>query len=88
MKKARHSIKRAKLIAVRAVEDYIYYLTDRKRIVKSNLLAGLMRGIGTGLGFWLLSALLAVLLAFLADNGVPLMDKLVEYFINAAQKYS
>ncbi|UKI19860.1 MAG: DUF5665 domain-containing protein [Oscillospiraceae bacterium] len=88
MKKAEHNIKRARLIAVRALDDYIYYLTDKKRIVKSNFLAGLMRGIGTGIGFWLLSALLAVLFAFLADNGVPLVDKLVEYFIKAAQKYS
>ena len=38
--------------------------------------------------FIICKKLLAVLFAFLADNGVPLVDKLVEYFIKAAQKYS
>ena len=88
MKKIGGNIKRAKLLAVRALNDYVYYLTDRKRIIRSNFLAGVMRGMGSAIGFWLLSAAIIALLAFLADNGVPLVDRLVKYFIRTAEKYT
>lgn len=88
MKLAKRNFKRAKLIAVRALNDYVYYLTDRKRIIKSNLLAGLMRGIGNAFGFWMLSALLIYLISLLADSGVPIIDKIIRHFVEAIEKYS
>ncbi len=87
MKKAKRNIIRAKIIAVRALNDYIYYLTDKRRIVLSNLLAGVMRGIGGAIGFWLLSTLLILIFGFLADQGVPLLDAIIKYFANTLEKY-
>ena len=61
MKKRVNTFKRARLIAVRALNDYVYYLQSKKIIVINNLLAGIMRGIGSALGFWIISAMLLAL---------------------------
>ena len=87
MKLVKRNFGRAKLIAVRAINDYLYYLTDKRRIVIHNLLAGIMRGVGGAIGFWLLSAILILLFSFLAEQGVPLLDGIIKYFVNALEKY-
>lgn len=87
MKRGKRNLIRAKIIAVRAINDYLYYLVDKRKIVVHNLIAGIMRGVGGAIGFWLLSAIIVLLFSFLAEHGVPLLDGIIKYFVNALEKY-
>ena len=53
--RAKHvKTKTARSIAAYTVDDYMNYLTDTKKIIKNNLIAGLARGLGMAVGFSIL----------------------------------
>ncbi len=51
--------------------EYVMYLQDRRRLLRTNFLAGLMRGFGFAVGFSLLGAVVVVLVQRLALANLP-----------------
>ena len=51
--------------------EYVMYLQDRRRLLLTNFLAGLMRGMGFAIGFSILGALVVVLVQRLALENLP-----------------
>lgn len=51
--------------------EYILYLQNRRRLLATNFLAGLMRGAGFAVGFSLLGALVVVLVRRFALDNLP-----------------
>ena len=53
--------------------EYVMYLQDRRRLLATNFLAGLMRGMGFAVGFSILGAVVVVLVQRLALENLPLI---------------
>lgn len=51
--------------------EYVMYLQDRRRLLITNFLAGVMRGMGFAIGFSILGALVVVLVQHLALENLP-----------------
>lgn len=51
--------------------EYVMYLQDRRRLLITNFLAGLMRGMGFAVGFSILGALVIMLVQKLALQNLP-----------------
>lgn len=67
------------------LDEYVAYLTDRRRFIRRNLLAGVCRGLGFTLGFSVLGALLAVLLRALVADNIPLIGGFLAEVIRAIE---
>ena len=72
--------KTARSIAAYTVDDYMNYLTDTKKIIKNNLIAGM------AVGFSILGAVFIYLLTVLAGSGVPIIDKLISYIMDIVER--
>ena len=63
--------------------DYLRYLDDRKRFIRTQFLAGLLRGAGMAVGFTVLGAILVLALQKLAQQNLPIIGdflvRLVEF---------
>ena len=64
-----HSFERMQL------EDYLSYVSDRRKLFRNNLLIGVARGLGTAVGFALLGALVIVLLQHLMVSNIPIIGE-------------
>ena len=83
MKKARIvTAKTSRIIAWAVLRDYLYYLSDTKRIVINNFLAGLFKGIGNAVGFFILGAVIIYLISLLASRNLPIIGDFLEEIIN------
>jgi len=51
--------------------EYIMYIQDRRRLLITNLIAGMMRGMGFAVGFTILGALVILLARQLALANLP-----------------
>lgn len=51
--------------------EYVMYLQDRRRLLLTNFLAGVMRGMGFAIGFSILGAIVVVLVQRLALENLP-----------------
>lgn len=74
--------KTSRIIAWAVLRDYLYYLSDTKRIIKNNFLAGLFKGIGSGIGFILISALLVYFITQLAARNLPVIGDFLQEIVN------
>lgn len=70
--------KTSRIIAWAVLRDYLYYLSDTKRIVLNNFLAGLFKGVGSAIGFSLLSALIIWFITFLASRNLPVIGEFLQ----------
>ncbi|MBR2860810.1 MAG: hypothetical protein IKB86_03130 [Clostridia bacterium] len=83
MKKAKIvTTKTSRIIAWAVLRDYLYYLSDTKRIVLNNFLAGLARGVGSAIGFSVLSAVLIYLISQLASRNLPIIGDILQEIVN------
>lgn len=83
MKKAKIvTTKTSRIIAWAVLRDYLYYLTDSKRIIKNNFLAGLFKGMGSAIGFLLLSGILLYFLTLLASKNLPVIGDLLQEIVD------
>ena len=55
------------------LEEYVRYITDRKRLWRTNLLIGMARGLGTVIGVTVLGAVLIALLQRMVTENVPVL---------------
>ncbi len=74
--------KTSRIIAWSVLRDYLYYLTDTKRIIKNNFLAGLLRGVGSAIGFTVISAVIVYLATLLAARNLPVIGDFLQEIVN------
>ena len=67
------------------LDEYMQYVTDRKRVIFSHLLFGMLRGMGFAIGFSILSAVVVVLMRHLVVENIPLIGGFMAEVINAIQ---
>lgn len=67
------------------LDDYVEYISNRKRLIASNLLYGMVRGFGFTIGFTVLGALLVVLLKNLVSENIPLIGNFLAEVIHAIE---
>lgn len=66
--------------------EYIRYLDDRKRFIRTQLVAGLLRGVGMAIGFTLLGAVIVLILQRLAQQNLPLIGNFLVEVVEFVQK--
>lgn len=67
------------------LDEYVEYVSNRRRLIWQNLLYGACRGLGFTLGFSVLGALLAVLLRSLVVDNIPLIGGFLAEVIRAIE---
>jgi len=67
------------------LDEYLEYVSNRKRMIASNLLYGMVRGLGFTLGFTVLGALVIVLLKNLVSENMPLIGGFLAEVIHAIE---
>jgi len=67
------------------LDEYMQYVTNRKRVIFSHLLFGMLRGMGFAIGFSILSAVVVVLMRHLVVENIPLIGGFLAEVINAIQ---
>lgn len=67
------------------LDEYVEYVSNRRRMIAQNILYGLCRGLGFTLGFSVLGALLAVLLRSLVVENIPLIGGFLAEVIHAIE---
>lgn len=71
--------KTSRIIAWAVLRDYLYYLSDTKRIIVNNFLAGLFKGMGSAVGFSILSALIIWFITYLASRNLPIIGVFLQW---------
>lgn len=74
--------KTSRIIAWAVLRDYLYYLSDTKRIIKNNFLAGLAKGVGSAIGFLVLSAVIIYCVTQLASRNLPIIGDILQEIVN------
>ena len=69
-----------------SLAEYVQYLQDRRRLLTTNFLAGMMRGLGFAVGFSLLGALVVVLVRWLALENLPGIGKFFAEVVRMVQR--
>ena len=67
-------------------DEYLEYISNRRRMIASNLLYGLLRGLGFMLGFTVLGALVVVLLRNLMADNLPVIGDFLAEVIHAIER--
>jgi len=66
--------------------EYIAYVDDRRRLLRSHFLSGLARGVGMAIGFTVLGAVLVVILRRLAEQNLPLIGDFLAQIVTVVQR--
>ena len=67
------------------LDEYVEYVSNRRRLIFDNLLYGMVRGFGITLGFAVLAALCAVLIKNMVVENIPVIGGFLAEVINAIQ---
>ena len=67
------------------LDEYVEYVSSRRRLIWDNLLYGMARGFGFTLGFALLAALCAVLIKNMVVENIPVIGDFLAEVIHAIQ---
>jgi len=65
--------------------EYLQYVQDRRRYLRTQFLGGLARGMGMAVGFTILGAVLVVLLKNLAERNLPLIGDFLAQIVAIVQ---
>lgn len=65
--------------------EFVGYLQDRRNLLLTNFLAGLMRGFGFALGFSILSAVIVVVVQRLALANLPVIGEFFAEVVRMVQ---
>lgn len=66
--------------------EYIAYVDNHRRLLRSHFLSGLARGVGMAIGFTVLGAVLVIFLRHLAEQNLPLIGDLLAQIVTVVQK--
>ena len=67
------------------LDDYLEYVSNRKRMLLSNLFYGIARGLGFAVGFTVLGALVIVLLKNVVLENIPIISDFFAEVIHAIE---
>ena len=67
------------------LDEYVEYVSNRRRLIFDNLLYGMVRGFGFTRGFAVLAALCAVLIKNMVVENIPVIGGFLAEVINAIQ---
>lgn len=67
------------------LDDYLEYVSNRKRMLLSNLFYGVARGLGFAIGFTVLGALVIVLLKNVVLENIPIISNFLAEVIHAIE---
>ena len=68
------------------LDEYVEYISDRRRLLARHFLCGVARGLGFTLGFSVLGAAALVLLSHVVVDNIPLIGGFLAEVIDAIQK--
>lgn len=68
------------------LDDYLEYVSNRKRMLLNNLLYGVVRGLGFTIGFTVLGALVIVLLRYVVTENIPIIGNFLAEVIHAIEE--
>ena len=68
------------------LDDYLEYVSNRRRMLVNNLLYGIVRGLGFTLGCTVLGALVIVILRNLVTENIPVIGDFLAEVIHAIEK--
>lgn len=68
------------------LKGYIDLVTNRRRLIFTSLLSGMLRGVGFSFGFTVLGAILIALLQYLLKNNLPRVGGFIAEVIHAIQE--
>lgn len=66
--------------------EYLRYMDDRKRLVRSHFLAGLAKGAGTAVGLTIFGAVIVIVLQRLAQHNLPVIGDFLAQIVEIVQK--
>lgn len=64
------------------LNEYVEYVSNRKRLVGLNLLQGMLRGLGFSFGFTVLGAALVVIFKNVLSDNIPLIGGFIAEVIH------
>ena len=65
--------------------DYLRYVQDTRRLMRTQFLSGLFRGMGMAVGFTILGAVLVMLLQALAQRNLPVIGDFLAQLVAIVQ---
>ena len=65
--------------------EYLRYVQDTRRLMRTQFVSGLFRGMGMAVGFTILGAVLVVLLQALAQRNLPLIGDFLAQIVAIVQ---
>ena len=68
------------------LERYLEHVSNRRRMVFTNLFYGMLRGLGFSLGFTVLGAAAVVLVQHLLSKNIPQIGEYIAEVIDAIEK--
>ncbi len=68
------------------LREYIQFLGDRKRLMRSHFLGGVARGLGMAVGFTILGAILVIVLQRLASRNLPVIGDFLAQIVSIVQR--
>ena len=68
------------------LQEYVEYVSNRKRLLLSAFVQGMARGFGFAVGFSILGAVVVVLLRYLVVENIPLIGSFLAEVIYAVQE--
>jgi hypothetical protein len=74
--------KTSRIIAWAVLRDYLYYLSDTKRIIANNFVAGISKGIGSAIGFFVVGGVLVYFITMLASRNLPIIGDILQGIVN------
>ena len=67
------------------LDDYLEYVSNRRRMIANNLIYGMVRGLGFTIGFTVLGALTIVILKNLVSENMPVIGGFLAEVIHAIE---
>ncbi|MEF9973564.1 MAG: DUF5665 domain-containing protein [Clostridia bacterium] len=68
------------------LEDYLCYISDKKRYAWFVFWTGVLRGLGTAVGFTVLGAALVVILQQVVNHNIPLIGNFLAEVVRVVEK--
>ena len=69
-------------------EEYLKFVTNRKRMLWNYFVGGLARGLGSAIGFTILGALLLYFLTSIASKNLPFISDFIKEIMNVINNYA
>lgn len=68
------------------IVDIAQLLGNRKKLLITNLIAGISRGVGIGIGVTVISAVLVIILQKIVTLNIPVLGEYIADIVNIVQK--